>query len=127
MKLSKNYLLKKSETYEIIPFTFPIIYIYNQKTTRRLPDSPSGRLPDSGSGRLPNSASRQLPDSASGRLPDSVRRGGAERKKIASKSSFRTRRPKIRTKKTIFCPKMFNEFIESLSLKKFRPIISMKR
>ncbi len=35
---------------------------------------------------------KRLPDSASWRLSDSESRGDAERKKIASKSSFRTRR-----------------------------------
>jgi hypothetical protein len=40
MKLSKSYLFKKSKSDEIISFTFSIIDICNQKTTRRVSDSP---------------------------------------------------------------------------------------
>ncbi len=47
MKLSKNYLLKKSKSDEIISIAFPIIDIRNRKTTPRLGDSATWRVGES--------------------------------------------------------------------------------
>jgi hypothetical protein len=48
----------------------------------------------------------------------------SERRQATGRQAIRRRNSR---KKTIFCPKTFVDFIENLSLKKFRPIISMKR
>jgi hypothetical protein len=50
MKLSKNYLLKKSKSDEIISVTFPIIDIRNQKRT--VDDSPTLQVDDPRLGEL---------------------------------------------------------------------------
>jgi hypothetical protein len=49
MNISKYYSLKKSKSDEIISFTFPIIDIHNQKTTRRHGELTTPRLGEAGS------------------------------------------------------------------------------
>ncbi len=143
------YSWKKSKSDEIISFKFPFIDNRYLKTTQQVDDSSTRRVNDSSTRRVNESSTSRVDDFSTRRvgdsptwwvdddsltqrvddspaiqLPDSVSRGVAERKKTASKSSFRTRRsssPLRNSRKKIFCLKTSVEFIESLSLKSLDP------
>jgi hypothetical protein len=71
MKLLKCYLLKKLKSDEIISFTFPIIYIRNQKTTARLGESATHRLDESATPRLDDLPTLRVDDSLTRGVADS--------------------------------------------------------
>ncbi len=92
MKLSKNYLLKKSKSDEIISFTLTIIDNRNRKTTPRLGESAAPWLGESGNMTILGYS-------------------------CGLKSSLYTKNHRFTFKALIFCPKTSVEFIESLSIK----------